>query len=235
MTEQGRPILVLEAGRENRDRIAVLCEQHGYTIDSADSVDAAFTALRQAQHLLVVLDITPGAFNGFEATRELRAGGLTMPILVVSSLRDPVDAVVAFELGADDFVRKPYEPREIIARIDAHVRRLNRGERDLVHGPLRISVGRRTVWRDGAEVSLTRTEFDILLTLARKPERPVSREELIRETGMHLDVDARTVDAHIHRLRRKLEPCVERPTFIQSVTGQGYRLVAPRVRLAGAA
>lgn len=235
MTEQGRPILVLEAGNENRNRIEGVCEQHGYVLESAYDVDTAIDALHETQHLVVVLDLAPGALNGFEAIRELRTVGFMTPILVLSSLRDPVDAVVAFELGADDFVRKPYEPREIVARIDAHVRRLHRGERDLVHGPLRVSVGRRMVWRDGTEVPLTRTEFDILLTLARKPERPVSREELIRETGMHLDVDARTVDAHIHRLRRKLEPCAERPTFVQSVTGQGYRLVAPRSRLAGAA
>jgi DNA-binding response OmpR family regulator len=235
VSEKGRPILCLEAGQENRVRLEALCEQHGYVLESASTVEAATTALQDMQHLVVLLEVSPGPLNGFDACRELRACGFTVPILVVSRLHDAVDAVVAFELGADDFVRIPYEPREILARIDAHVRRQHRGERDIVHGPLRINAGRRAVWRDGTEIALTRTEFDLLMALARRAERPVSRDELIRETGMHLDVDTRTVDAHIHRLRRKLEPNAERPTFIQSVTGQGYRLVAPRTRLAGAA
>ncbi|HET9051569.1 MAG TPA: response regulator transcription factor [Candidatus Dormibacteraeota bacterium] len=235
VTESGRHILVLEAAGDIRQRMGAVCEQRGYQLTSAATMDEAFAVLRQNASAILLVDLGPGSLDGLAACRDIRGAGCSLPIVVISSLVDPIDAVLAFELGADDFVRRPYQPREVLARIDAHVRRLQRVDRDIVVGPLRISQGRRTVWRDGVEVQLTRTEFDLLLTLARRPERPATREELIRETGMHADVDARTVDAHIHRLRRKLEPCLEHPTFIQSVTGQGYRLVVPRARLAGAA
>lgn len=235
VTETGRHILVLEAGGDIRQRMSGACEQRGYRLATATTIENAFAALRQEAFVIVLADLGPGSLDGLAACRELRQSGCSLPVVVISSLLDPIDAVLAFELGADDFVRRPYQPREVLARIDAHVRRLQRVERDIVVGPLRISQGRRSVWRDGEEVQLTRTEFDLLLTLARRPERPATREELIRETGMHADVDARTVDAHIHRLRRKLEPSLEHPTYIQSVTGQGYRLVVPRSRLAGAA
>ena len=235
MSDALRRVLVIEQGSANCEALEELCAHRAIALDQATDATAAIGSLRARAFELILCDVTPLQLNGVQVCRELRGVGVTTPVIVLSPLRDPIDAVVALELGADDFVRKPYQPRELIARMEAQLRRQQRSDRDLVAGDLRISTTRRMVWRNDVEITLTRTEFDLLVALVRRPERPVSRQELIRDTAMHGDAECRTVDAHIHRLRRKIEPRNGRPILIQSVTGHGYRFAGDRANLAGAA
>jgi len=137
--------------------------------------------------------------------------------------------VVGLELGADDYVTKPFEVRELMARIGAHMRRseisAQEAPRDRFEFPgLVIDLGRRQVFRDGEEVMLTLTGFNLLALLASRPGQVMSRGELLRRVwGYEVEIETRTVDAHVYRLRRKIEPEAEKPTYIHSVPGIGYR------------
>ncbi len=167
--------------------------------------------------------------SGLDVCRRLRAEGARVPIIMLTAKSDTIDVVVGLELGADDYVTKPFEVRELMARIGAHLRRseisAQEQPRDRFEFPgLTIDLGRRQVFRDGEEVMLTLTEFNLLALLASRPGQVMSRGELLRRVwGYEVEIETRTVDAHVYRLRRKIEPDAEKPTYIHSVPGIGYR------------
>jgi DNA-binding response OmpR family regulator len=174
--------------------------------------DLALAAIREHDPRLVVLDVMLPGLDGLEITRRLRERS-DVPVLLLTARTGEADKILGFELGADDYLTKPFSPRELVARVRALLRRA-----------LRIDAGRRRAELDGTAVDLTSLEFELLHFLASRPGRVYAREALMREVwGEDRVVDARSIDSLVSRLRRKLEPDPARPRYVQTVWGAGYR------------
>ena len=222
-------VLVIDDDPSMRDILNLIAHQHGfmlqYAIDGADGLRIA----EQTDIDLILLDLTLPGLPGFDVCRRLRAAGIEVPIIMVSASTDTVDVVVGLEIGADDYISKPFEIRELAARINAKLRRQRTTQAQVRPGRLKfpglvVDIGRHEVLRDGRAVNLTPTEFDLLALLSASPGRVISRSEMIQKVwGQGADLDLRSVDAHVYRLRRKIEPDGPRPTYIHAVPGIGYR------------
>jgi DNA-binding response OmpR family regulator len=222
-------VLVIDDDPSMHDILSVLGHQHGFTISfSEDGMDGLRVA-EQNDIDLIILDLSLPGLTGFDICRRLRGAGVEIPIIMVSASADPVDVVVGLEIGADDYITKPFEIRELAARINAKLRRQRTSQSQVRPGRLKfpglvVDIGRHEVLRDGASVTLTPTEFDLLALLSASPGRVISRSEMIQRVwGQGADIDLRSVDAHVYRLRRKIEPEGPRPTYIHAVPGIGYR------------
>ena len=222
-------VLVIDDDPSMHDILTVLGQQHGFSIQFAED---GFDGVRVAESTdidLVILDLNLPGLTGFDVCRRLRTSGVEVPIIMVSASSDPVDVVVGLEIGADDYITKPFEVRELAARINAKLRRQRTTQSQVRPGRLKfpgliVDVGRHEVLRDGHPVTLTPTEFDLLALLSASPGRVISRSEMIQKVwGQGADLDLRSVDAHVYRLRRKIEPEGPRPTYIHAVPGIGYR------------
>ncbi len=231
----GRPsgaeatVLVIDDDPSMHDILAVLGHQHGFGIQFAEDGTDGVRLAEQNDVDLIVLDLNLPGLTGFDVCRRIRSAGIEIPIVMVSASSDPVDVVVGLEIGADDYVVKPFEIRELAARINAKLRRQRTSQSQVRPGRLKfpgliVDVGRHEVLRDGQAVTLTPTEFDLLALLSASPGRVISRTEMIQKVwGQGADLDLRSVDAHVYRLRRKIEPDGPRPTYIHAVPGIGYR------------
>lgn len=182
---------------------------------------------------LIVLDVMLPGQDGFEICRRLRQGGqlAATPILFLTARSDEVDRVLGLEIGGDDYITKPFSPRELVARIKAHLRRTESGSppkiTELVVGPFRVDIAARRVFRDGAELQLTSTEYRLLEYFVLHPSHAWSREDLLREVwGEPHFVTPRTVDVHIRRLREQIEAQPDEPVYLVTVRGFGYRFEA---------
>ncbi|HWW08729.1 MAG TPA: response regulator transcription factor [Candidatus Acidoferrales bacterium] len=222
-------VLVIDDDPAMRDILNVLAQQHGFALQFAlDGADGLRIA-EQSDVDLVLLDLGLPGVTGFDVCRRLRGAGLEVPIIMVSGSTDVVDVVVGLEIGADDYISKPFEIRELAARINAKLRRQRTTQSQVRPGRLKfpgliVDIGRHEVLRDGQAVNLTPTEFDLLALLSASPGRVISRSEMIQKVwGQGADLDLRSVDAHVYRLRRKIEPEGPRPTYIHAVPGIGYR------------
>ena len=222
-----RRILVVEDESVLADLVRLYLERDGYVVDVAVDADSADRAARTARPDVVLLDIgLPGGRDGVELCRGMRARDDWTPVIFVTARDDEVDRVLGLELGADDYVTKPYSPRELVARVRAVLRRHDRAARSadddappLVVGRVRLDVGRRLVWADDAAVELTATEFDLLAHLMRRPGRVYARGELLSQVWDYPPDDAtRTVDVHVAQLRGKLGDA----SPIRTVRGVGY-------------
>ena len=179
---------------------------------------------------LILLDVTMPGRSGWDVCRELRQRGLDVPIIMLTARGEEADRVRGLELGADDYVTKPFSLRELLARVRAVLRRPGprRKFEELAFGDVRVHRRGRRVTRAGREVRLTRKEYDLLVYLAGHQGDVVTRERLLDEVwGYERFPTTRTVDTHVLRLRRKLEADPDRPRFIHTVHGQGYRFVVP--------
>ncbi|HKX18964.1 MAG TPA: response regulator transcription factor [bacterium] len=201
-------------------------EREGYRVVAAETGTAALEAAAAERPALIVLDIMLPDVDGLEVTRRLRrvAG---VPILMVSARGDEVDKVVGLEVGADDYLAKPFGPREFIARVRAAIRR-SRGTEiagRLEVGPLTIDPARHTVTLRGRPVALPRKEFDLLRLLAQRAGEVVPRQELLTVVwGEDFFGEEKTLDVHVSRVRQRLEGNPESAHLIQTVRGVGYRL-----------
>ncbi|MDQ1914437.1 response regulator transcription factor [Paenibacillus sp. GD4] len=200
--------------------------REGYEIVTAQTGKEALLAARSKQPSLVVLDWMLPEMSGIDVCRELRKMG-RMGIIMVTAKAEEIDKIVGLEAGADDYMTKPFSLRELLARIRSLLRRMegrDETEPQLQRGELTIAEAECRVWKRGNEVPLTPTEFKLLLTMAAKPGIVYSRLQLL-QAAMEDDLlnDERTVDAHISRLRRKLEDDPANPVYIQTVYGFGYR------------
>ena len=222
-----RRILVVEDESVLADLVRLYLERDGYLVDVAVDADSADRATRAARPDVVLLDIgLPGGRDGVELCRGMRARDDWTPVIFVTARDDEVDRVLGLELGGDDYVTKPYSPRELVARVRAVLRRHDRAGRPadddappLVVGRVRLDVGRRLVWADDAAVDLTATEFDLLAHLMRRPGRVYARAELLSQVWDYPPDDAsRTVDVHVAQLRGKLGDA----SPIRTVRGVGY-------------
>jgi DNA-binding response OmpR family regulator len=201
--------------------------QEGFEVHTAADGVSAENALSRTHMDLVILDVMLPGKSGLEIARELRLRS-NVPIIMLSARGDEVDRILGLEFGADDYVTKPFSPRELVSRVKAILRRSGSGAEDDVHitvGDLHVDTLARAVRLGEAQVHLTASEYAILLHLARHPGTAFSREAII--TGSHDDAtvgDERAVDVHIHNIREKLEPDPREPAYILTVRGFGYRL-----------
>ncbi len=201
-------------------------DREGFKTYTAADGEEAIRSFEEKGPDLIVLDLMLPKLSGLEVTRRIRSTS-RVPIIMLTAKAAEADRVVGLELGADDYVVKPFSPRELVARIRAVLRRLDGAgaeEEKIVIGSLQIDLKTREVDVDGRLVELTPTEFDLLAYLARHPGQVFTRLQLLREVqGYTYDAFARTIDTHVKNLRRKIEPDPKQPRFIQTVHGVGYR------------
>jgi phosphate regulon transcriptional regulator PhoB len=221
-------VLIVEDEPDIRDLLVFHLEREGFQVTKCTSGVEAVRAARAAPPDLVLLDIMLPEMDGLEVCRRLRRDPVTqgLPIVMLTARGDELDRVLGLELGADDYVVKPFSPRELMARIRAVLRRTRPapGAAPLRVGRLTIDPAAYTVTVDGAAVSLTRKEFDLLRALVEARGRVLSREYLLDHVWGYTaagEIESRTVDVHVRRLRLKLGPEGRR---IATVTGVGYRL-----------
>jgi two-component system response regulator RegX3 len=223
-------VLVVDDEPTILESVTYALEQEGFDVCTAADGESALAAARAQRFDAVVLDVMLPGLSGTEVCRRLRADS-TVPILMLTARMAEVDRVVGLEVGADDYVTKPFSIRELVARIHAVLRRrqLDRDEEGSYRriGSLELDFRRHEVRVDGSTVVLTPTEFKLLSLLASEPERVFGRRELMRELweSEHIG-DERNVDAHVVHLRRKVEDDPAQPRRILTVRGAGYRLAA---------
>lgn len=202
--------------------------QAGFEVLTAYDGKEALRVARRDQPDIIVLDLMLPEVDGLAVCRTLRQEGNLTPIIMLTARVEETDKLVGLELGADDYVTKPFSPRELVARVRAVLRRVEgpRPQSEIVSaGPWRIDVDGHTVEAAGRPVDLTPTEFELLLALARHAGQVLSREQLIEEAlGYDSAIDQRTIDVHIKNLRRKIEPDPAHPRYIVTVVGLGYKL-----------
>ena len=222
-------ILVVEDERKIRDLVRGYLEREGLGVLSTESGAEAIALARSSRPDLLVLDLRLPDVPGEEVAREVRSFS-PLPILMLTAKAGEEDRIHGLELGADDYLTKPFSPRELVLRVKAILRRGNGGEApdepiELGGGRVRIDEARREVTVEGRPVRLTPTEYGILVTLARVPGRVYSRYELINAVrGYEFEGYERTIDSHVKNLRRKLESDPHAPELVLTVLGGGYRL-----------
>jgi DNA-binding response OmpR family regulator len=227
MAGDGDTIVVIEDDRNISDLVALYLRREGYRVLQAEDAESGLAYVARDRPRLVVVDIgLPGGLDGFDVCRRLRAEG-DLPVVVLTARDDELDRVIGFELGADDYVTKPFSPRELVARIRAILRRAGAAqEPHLEHavlevGDIAIDSGRREVRHGPSVVALTTREFDLLSYLAANRGLALSRRQLLDGVwGEDWYGDERTVDVHVRQLRKKLGD--ELP--LTTVWGVGYRL-----------
>ena len=221
-----RSVLIIEDDPNIRRVVQMTLRREGLDVTEAASGEEGLERLSERSFDVILLDLMLPGRDGFEICRDIRRSSNT-PVIMVTARGDSHDVVAGLEAGADDYVSKPFVPKELSARIRALARR-TRGTTDFQH----ITVGNLEIWpekgsvtRDGAPVDLTKTEFKLLCELAAQPGRVLSREELLeRVWGYDYFGDSRLVDVHVRRLRLKIEPDPGHPTVLTTVRGMGYRL-----------
>lgn len=224
-------IVVAEDDGAVRDLLTHHLEREGFVVVGAADGQ---TALRRARGVadLVVLDVGLPGIDGFDVARTLRRERRSVPIVVVTARTDEIDRIVGFELGADDYVCKPFSPRELVARVKAVLRRNGQPavtERPTLNfGRLEIDERAREARVDGSDVRLKPREFALLIELASNPGIALSRERLLQKVwGFDFNGDERTVDVHVHRLRLKIETAGKLPGILRTVHGFGYKFQRP--------
>jgi two-component system alkaline phosphatase synthesis response regulator PhoP len=219
-------ILVVDDELTLLNTVRAYLEQEGYAVQTATNGRSALHAFRDFQPDLVVLDIMLPEIDGLEVLRQLRQIS-DVYVIMLTAKADEADKVIGLGMGADDYVTKPFSPRELVARIKALLRRLSGGggaRKQLVSRQLRLDEEARLAWKADQPLDLTPIEFDLLHTLMRHQGRALSREQLIEQVwGYDYYGDERVVDVHIGRLRRKVEDDPAEPTVIATVWGAGYR------------
>ena len=225
-------ILVVDDDQDIVRLVRSYLEQAGFEVLHAFDGSTALRLLRTARPALVVLDLMLPDYDGWDITRRIRADAelAETAILMLTARVDDPDKIVGLELGADDYVTKPFNPREIVARVRSILRRsLDPPPRTLLScGGLTLDLQRHSLMVNNTTVDTTPTEFELLRTLMQHPGYVFTRSELIeRSLGWDYSGLERTLDSHIKNLRRKIEPDPKQPTYIQTVFGVGYRLEEP--------
>jgi DNA-binding response OmpR family regulator len=198
----------------------------GFTTDTARTGNDAVVRAANEPPDLVVLDLGLPGMDGLDVTRTLRRAS-DVPIIMLTARDDETDKLIGLELGADDYVTKPFSPRELVARVRAVLRRrAGAGQSEIINvGDLMLDIPRMRAERAGEQIDLTATEFTLLETLARQPGRVFTRSQLLDAIhGVAFESYERAIDAHVKNIRRKLEPAPHSPRYLLTVYGVGYRL-----------
>jgi two-component system alkaline phosphatase synthesis response regulator PhoP len=225
-------VMVIEDEREIRDLVRYNLERSGFRVTAVADGEEGLRRLFASRPDLLVLDLMLPGRNGLEILREVRAEPATrdLPVIVLTARSAEMDKLLGFEHGADDYLTKPFSPRELVARAQALLRRAqpSRAEPEVAIGDLTISTAAREATYRGKRLALTPREFELLAFLARNPGRVLSREELLRKVwGYDYVGETRTVDVHVRRLRAKL---ADKGKLIQTVTGAGYKFAPSGAR-----
>jgi DNA-binding response OmpR family regulator len=225
-------ILVVDDEPRIVDVVRAYLEREGHRVETAGDGDRALEAAEAVDPDLIVLDVMLPGKSGFDVLRTLRSRGQQTPVILLTARDDVIDRVAGLELGADDYVVKPFEPREIVARVGAVLRRLApASEKAAPEPPMRyvdlvIDSMSRVVQRDGVDCALTRAEFDLLSTLVDHGGAVLTREQLGTAVfGESFTAFDRTIDSHVKNVRRKLGPLPDGGQYIETVRGLGYRAV----------
>ena len=219
-------ILVIDDDENLRDTISLLLERENFVpILAADGKSGYEKALTLKPHLLLV-DLRLPGMSGAEVCKQLRADRIQMPIIVLSAVGEEIDKVLLLEMGADDYIVKPFGTRELLARIRALLRRTGAETKVLHFGDVEIDVDRRNTKRRGQELKLTPAEYNLLLYFVHNPDRALTRDVILNSVwGYESYPNSRTVDAHVVRLRQKLESDPNVPRHFLTVHGVGYRFL----------
>jgi len=219
MADEGRGlVLVVEDDPAIADLVDRYLRRDGFGTHLESDGGRALAAIRTMRPVAVILDVGLPTMDGIEVCRTLRTDGDWTPILFVTARDDEVDRVLGLELGADDYVTKPFSPRELVARVRTVLRRGTAGGDVLAVGQVRIDLGQRRAWAEGVEVMLTSREFDLLAELMRRPRQVFDRTRLLSAVWGHSMAGTRTVDVHVAQLRAKLGAA----SPIRTVRGVGY-------------
>lgn len=217
-------ILVVDDDAAIAEMVSIILSSHGLEVETASDGPSGLAAARAGSFDVILLDVMLPHMDGIEVCRRIREAS-DVPIIMLTARSDTVDVVRGLEAGADDYLTKPFEPTELIARIRARVRRRERKEPErLTIRDIEIDAAAHRVMRDGQTIPVTPLEFDLLLTLARRPWQAFSRDVLLRDVwGYTRGADPRLVNVHVQRLRSKVERDPENPEIIVTVRGVGYR------------
>ncbi len=231
----GQTILVVDDDKEIVRLVRAYLEKAGYQVLTAYEGETALHILRRERPVLVVLDLMLPDRDGWDITRVVRSDSSLahIPIIMLTARIDDTDKIIGLELGADDYVTKPFNPREVVARVRSVLRRAQNSiapqqQRILQQVDLLMDLDRHEVMIGGRPVDLTTTEFNLLRTLLENPGYAFTRSELIEQgLGYEYEGSERTLDSHMKNLRRKIEPDPKQPMYIHTVYGVGYRLAGP--------
>ncbi|GAA3675723.1 MULTISPECIES: MtrAB system response regulator MtrA [Yimella] len=217
-------VLVVDDDPSLGEMLGIILRGEGMQVAHCSTGSGALAAFRDAKPDIVLLDVMLPGTDGVEVCRQIRAES-HVPIVMLTARTDTTDVVAGLEAGADDYVNKPFKPQELVARVRARLRRGDEPEVEQLRlGDLTIDVAGHSVVRDGAQISLTPLEFDLLVALARKPWQVFTREVLLEQVwGYRHAGDTRLVNVHVQRLRSKVERDPEHPEIVLTVRGVGYK------------
>ena len=235
MAEQKTRVLVVDDDRRLRDLLNRYLTEQGYTVRAVSDATEMNRQLARERYDLMILDLMLPGEDGLSICRRLRGAGDNMPIIMLTAKGDEVDRIVGLEIGADDYLPKPFNPRELVARIQAVMRRRppsappGAPATDLQvveFGPFRFNLAARSLARNGEDVALTTGEFALLKVLVQHPRVPLSRDKLMElARGREFGAFDRSIDVQVSRLRRLIEADPAKPAYIQTVWGFGYVFV----------
>ncbi|MDX1619319.1 MAG: response regulator transcription factor [Balneolaceae bacterium] len=230
-------ILVIEDDKEISRLVRINLEDEGYSVECVGDGDEGYRKIKSGSHDLIILDLMLPGMNGIDICKKFRAEDSSTPLLMLTAKSEEFDKVLGLELGADDYLTKPFSIRELQARIKALLRRARQpskgsGDPDqearIQYGPLIIEPDKYKVSLDGKMLDVTAKEFELLLLFARHPGHAFSRQELLNKVwGYQFDGYEHTVNTHINRLRSKIEKDPSNPVFLKTVWGIGYRFTEP--------
>lgn len=221
-------ILIVEDDRATRKALQQLFEPEGYTVAVAQNGVEGLSAFRTHRPDFVILDLRMPLMNGQDLCKEIRRESEEVPIIILTGSADEMNRVLLLELGADDYVVKPFSPKELLARVRAVLRRSRRTVPDekLYFGDVIVDFPKMEVVRSGNAVTLTPQEFKLLKYFSQHPERVISRDQLLSDVwGYNSYPSTRTIDSHILTLRQKLEPDPGKPTHFVTIHNAGYKFV----------
>ena len=223
-------ILLVDDDAELSEMLAEYLQPEGLSITAVSTGTQGLRRAQQEEYDLIVLDVMLPGLSGFDVLRQLRESGSRTPVLMLTARGDDVDRIVGLEMGADDYLSKPFNPRELLARVKAIFRRTNEisdeEPSEVEVGQFRVQLKRRQAWKGDEALKLTNAEFTILVTLMRAAGEVVSREALTRAAlGRQLLPDDRSLDTHISNLRKKVANDDDEQSVIRSIRGSGYILI----------
>ena len=235
MTQQKRKILIVDDDPRLRELLLRYLGEQGFAVQAAPNGQFMDKLVNRELFDLIVLDLMMPQEDGLSICRRLRAAGTTTPIIMLTAKGEEVDRIVGLEMGADDYLPKPFNPRELVARINAVLRRVQEAgppaapladAEAVAFGPYSLNLATRTMTRDGEPLPLTSGEFSVLKVLVQHPSKPLSRDKLMElARGREYDVFDRAIDVQISRLRKLVETDPANPRYIQTVWGFGYVFV----------
>ena len=220
-------ILVIDDDSILRDTISLLLEKEGFRPVLAEDGETGFQQALTLKPALILVDLRMPGISGAEVCKQIRAAAMKTPLIVLSAIGDEIDKVLLLEIGADDYVVKPFGSRELLARIRALLRRTSPSDtKVLTFADVEVDLTRRVVSKRGEELKVTRAEYNLLTYFLQNPDRALTRDMILNSVwGYESFPNTRTVDAHVVRLRQKLEPDAGNPRHFLTVHGVGYRFL----------